>query len=540
MKKLVLFTLLLTACAAPQRLPSSPEAAEIRPEAFRAHVEFLASDLLEGREAGTRGYDLAAAYVAAQYELIGLEPAGDNDSYFQSVPLQAAWRDTDQISMTVIQNGSQRNLKFKQDYLVRGTPTAPVSNVEADTVFVGFGIDAPNRNHNDYEGLDVRGKVVVILAGFPDGWPSEEAAYYSSGSNKLKTAGKYGAIGYISVYTDSLEKRAPWSRMTRNTDSMSLSWVDKEGVPHTSASTVTIGGLMSPEASAILFEGAPVSYEAVREEAVKGAPKGFPLPTRLRLQAGNRYESRTSSNVAGVVRGTDPTLRNEYVVISGHLDHLGIGSDVNGDKIYNGALDNAAGVAAMLEAARALKANPPRRSVMFLAVTAEEKGLLGAEYFALNPTVPIDSIVANVNLDMPILTYNFTNVIGFGATHSSLESVMSETLQTMGLGLAPDPFPKEAIFIRSDHYRFVQQGVPSIMLATGTDSTKGKGKGLEVFTKFLGSHYHQPSDDLSGPIDYAAGAKFVEVNYRILQSIANADQRPTWNEGDFFGEIFGR
>ncbi len=540
MRTVVLFALLLTACASPQKMMSETDSSVVSSNAFRAHVKFLASDLLEGREAGTRGYDLAASYVATQFELMGLTPAGDDNSYVQSVPLRARWRKSETVRMTVTQGGTQRDLRFIQDYLISGSSLQPLSVVEGEAVFVGFGIDASNRNHNDYEGLDVRDKIVVMLSGFPKGWPSEEGAHYSSGANKYETAEKYGASAIITVYTESLEKRAPWKRMTQNTNSMRMAWVGKDGVPHTSAPSIKIGGLMSPDASAILFEGAVRSYEAVREEAIEGIPAGFPLATTLRLAAGNRYEDRPSSNVAGVVVGTDPGLRDEYVVISGHLDHLGVGNPVEGDSVYNGALDNASGIAAILEAARALKADPPRRSVMFLAVTAEEKGLLGAEYFAMNPTVPIDSIVANVNLDMPILTYDFSSLTGFGATHSSLESTMRDTLKTMGMGLTPDPFPGQAIFVRSDHYRFVQQGVPSIMLATGSDSTEGEGKGLEVISSFIGNHYHQPSDDLSRPIDYRAGARFAEVNYRLLKAIANADDAPSWNEGDFFGELYSR
>lgn len=542
MKKFVLLTVtvLLSSCATPQPSDSQAKATEIRADAFRAHVQFLASDLLEGREAGTRGYDIAAAYVSTQFELIGLEPAGENKSYFQSVPLQAAWREPHTIKMTLMHGDTQRELQFEKDFVLRGSNRQSLSSFEGEAVFVGFGIDAPSQNHNDYEGLDVRNKIVVTLPGFPKGWPSEEGAYYSSGANKSQTAEKYGAVASVSVYTDSFEKRAPWKRVTQNTGSMSMSWIGKDGLPHTSAPSIKLGGLMSPESSRLLFEGAPSDYQTIRQEAIEGAPKGFALATRLRLSAGNRYEDRVSSNVAGMVRGTDPKLRDEYMVISAHLDHLGIGTAVDGDKIYNGALDNAAGIAAMLEAARAIKADPPRRSVIFLAVTAEEKGLLGAEYFALNPTVPIDAIVANVNLDMPVLTYDFTNMVGFGATHSSLEGTLENTLKSMGLGLAADPIPEQSIFVRSDHYRFVQQGIPSIMLDTGTDSSEGEGKGLEITNDFIKTHYHQPSDDLSGPINYNAGAKFAEVNYRLIKAIADAEQAPTWNEGDFFGELFSR
>lgn len=539
MRKLLLLTLLLGACTTSSYTPRS-STSQISASAFQAHVNFLASDLLEGREAGTRGYDIAAAYVATQFELVGLAPGGDNDTYVQKVPMLASWREAEQVGLTLIQNGREEALTFKQDFLVSSSVLSATGQLEADAVFAGFGIDAPSRGHSDYAGLDVQGKIVVTLSGFPRGWPSEEGAYYSSGATKSATAERNGAVAIITVYTDALEKRAPWSRMTRNTNRMRLSWVGQDGQPHTSAPGIRLGGMMSPDASARLFELAETDYATVRAEAAEGAPHGFPLNVRLRLKGGNRFEDRMSANVAGIVRGTDPALKNEYVVISAHLDHLGIASAVDGDSIYNGALDNAAGVAAMIEAARALNANPPRRSVMFLAVTAEEKGLLGAQYFTLNPTVPIESIVANVNLDMPVLTYDFDNVIGFGSSHSSLEDTLSESLGSMGLGLASDPFPQQAIFVRSDHFRFVQQGVPSIMLATGTDSADGPGKGLEAFNDFLANHYHQPSDDLTQSINYDVGAKFAEVNFRLLSSIANADAPPRWNDGDFFGELFGR
>jgi Zn-dependent M28 family amino/carboxypeptidase len=232
-------------------------------------------------------------------------------------------------------------------------------------------------------------------------------------------------------------------------------------------------------------------------------------------------------------------LRDEYVVLVAHLDHDGIGAEVDGDRIYNGALDNAGGIATMLEAARALTSDPPRRSVLFLAVSAEEKGLLGSEYFAHYPTVPMQNIVAAVNLDMPVLLYDFTDVIAFGAQHSSLQQVLEAALARVGLTLTPDPIPDQALFTRSDHYNFVQQGVPSIFLMTGWNTAAGPGEGGKVFLEFLTTHYHRPSDDVERPIDYAAGAKFAHVNYLIAREIANADARPRWNDGDFFGGLFG-
>ena len=345
----------------------------------------------------------------------------------------------------------------------------------------------------------------------------------------------------MTIFTERAEGVFPWERSGSLLDSMGMTWVGPDGKPFDAVPEARAGALMSPKAGAILFDGAPRSYQDVRVEAATGAPKGFPLPITIELSQQSRHEPRSSANVAAVLEGADPALRNEHVVLMAHLDHDGIGPDVNGDRIYNGAMDNAAGVAALLEAARALTSEPtpPRRSVLFLAVTAEEKGMIGSDYFARYPTVPRNAIVAAVNLDMPVLLYEFTDVIAFGAEHSTLKRVLESALKDANLTLTPDPMPEQGIFTRSDHYRFVQQGVPSILLATGWNSTSGAGEGGKVFQRFLADTYHQPSDDVSQPIDYRAGARFAEVNYRIVKAIANDDTRPAWNPGDFFGELFG-
>jgi Zn-dependent M28 family amino/carboxypeptidase len=536
-------TALATACASSAPASDAASTGIIRPSAIEAHIRYLASDLMEGREAGTRGYDLAAAYVASQFQLLGLRPAS-GDSYFQQVPLQSHWLIRDGVRMTVrpTAGGTARQLKLGDDFIVGSSPLHSSSRVSAPAVFAGYGIQAPPFTHDDYDGLDVTGKVVVVLSGYPVAFPSEEGAHYGSGREKAKTAAARGAIGLVTIYTERQEKVSPWDRAVSTIDQMSMSWIDPTGMPFTAAPEMQITAVMSPAGGAALFDGAPRSYQDVRTEAAKGAPKGFPLAVSVEIAQASKHERRQSANVAAILEGSDPTLRDEYVVLVGHLDHEGIGTPVKGDALYNGALDNAAGIAAMLEAARALVAEPvkPKRSILFLAVTAEEKGLLGSEYFAINPTVPRDRIVGVVNLDMPILLYDFTDVIAFGAQHSSLQGVAQAALQEAGLTLTPDPMPEQSIFVRSDHYRFVQQGIPAIMLSTGWNSTKGEGEGGKVFQNFLTTHYHRPSDDTNLPIDYAAGARFAHVNYVILKAIANDANRPAWNEGDFFGDLFGR
>ena len=534
---------LTTACSADigGNVSPAPPAPVIRAAAIEAHMRFLASDLLEGREAGTRGYDLAASYVATQFHLLGLRPAGDAGTFQQAVPLLSHWLVREGTRMTVRTPRGSRNLVFGDDFVVSPSPADTTSRVSSGAVFVGYGIDAPAFKHNDYAGLDVRGKVVVALSGYPVALPGEEGAHHGSSREKLKTAASHGATGFVQIYTERYEKVRPWTRVLSTIDEMSMAWIGPDGRAFEPAAGIDIVASMSPAGGASLFDGATRSYADVRTEAATGAPKGFPLAVSLEIAQASRHERRASANVAAVLEGSDAKLRDEYVVVLGHLDHEGIGTPVNGDRIYNGALDNAAGIAGMLEAARSLASQSvaPRRSVLFLAVTAEEKGLVGSEYFAAHPTVPIGSIVAAVNIDMPVLLYDFTDVIAFGAQHSTIQRALEAALPQAGLTLSPDPMPEQVLFVRSDHYSFVRQGVPSIFLATGWNSPAGVGEGGKVFNGFLAGAYHSPQDDLNQPINFEAGAKFATANALILKSIADADERPRWNDGDFFGSLFG-
>ena len=530
---------LASACT-PAEARRAQHATVIRPSAIEAHMRYLASDLMEGREAGTRGYDLAAGYVASAFQQLGLRPAGAPNSYLQPVPLQTQRLVRDGVRMVVRPTGGRATrLVLGRDFVVSSSATRASSVVNAPAVFVGYGIEAPALKHNDYEGLDVSGKVVVMLSGYPLSFPSEEGAHYSS--EKGRSAAAQGAIGTLTIYTERDEKVFPFDLVAERIDSIGMSWIAPDGKPFVKSPAVQVDGLMSPAAAERLFTGAPRSYQAVRSEAADGAPKGFPLQVSVEIAQASKHDRRSSANVAAVLEGSDPALRDEYVVLVAHLDHDGIGPPVKEDRIYNGALDNAAGVAALLEAARALAGDQPvpRRSVLFLAVTAEEKGMLGSEYFARHPTIPRDAMVAAISLDMPVLLYDFTDVIAFGAQHSSLKAVLETALKQVSLTLTPDPMPEQAIFVRSDHYRFVEQGVPSILLATGWNSTKGAGEGGKVFLNFFATNYHRPSDDMNQPIDFTAGARFADVNYRILKAIANGDSRPSWNPGNFFGTRFG-
>lgn len=322
----------------------------------------------------------------------------------------------------------------------------------------------------------------------------------------------------------------------------SFTWVGPDGKPFDETPGIRAGAGLDSKGAAALFAGAPRSLAQVLKEAArKGAqPKGFALKTSARIFGQSKSSRVTSPNVVAMIPGGDPALAGDYVILSGHLDHIGIsperpGDPADKDRINNGALDNAAGIATLLEVARVMSedAAKPRRSVIFLASTGEEKGLLGADYYARHPSVPIGKIVGNVDLDMPVLTYAFTDLTAYGADHSTLGKLTADAVAPMNLVVAPDPIPEETVFVRSDHYMFVKQGVPAVFLATGF------GNGGETAYNYFNEHnYHQVGDDVKQPIDWRAGARFAEANYRITRAMADGDTPPRWIKGDFFGDLF--
>lgn len=515
---------------------SSPQ---FSPEGVRAHVAFLADDLLEGRKTGTRGFEIAARYVAAQFEAYGLKPGG-SDGWFQEVTFQQTERGAQPGSVTINGPAGEQRWAHATEVMVGMNPNELQLDVSAPLVFVGYGIENERLGLDDYRGLDVKGKVVVALRGFPKGMPSEEGAHL--GSTKLETAEQHGAIGYVGIDTLQSLQAGPWKRRLETADEPDFAWVGADGKAHQDAPGIRAWAALNTPAAEALFAGAPRTVEELRREADEAgaAPKGFALKTRIRIQSEGVVRRVTSPNVIGILPGADPLLANEYVVLSAHLDHLGTAPEraedaADKDRIYNGALDNAAGIATMLEVARAAAGAPsrPRRSLVFLATTAEEEGLLGAEYFARHPTVPIGQIVANVNLDMPVLLYPFTDVVAFGANHSSLGPLVASAVEPMGIRLAPDPMPQEGLFTRSDHYMFVKQGVPSVYFATGFENG-----GEKAWKALLSGAYHHPNDDMRQQIDWKSGARFAEANYRLARAIADGDARPLWVQGDFFGDTF--
>jgi Zn-dependent M28 family amino/carboxypeptidase len=499
---------------------------------FRGHVAFLADDLLEGRNTGERGYEIAARYVATQLQGLGLKPA-PNGKWYQDVPfVQFRLGDTP-ARMTI----GDKVFEQGQQVAIGASAAEAQLTLEAPVVFVGYGIDAPGAGFNDYKGLDVKGKVVAFLNGTPAGTPSELAAHLNS--EKRRMAGARGAVGAVVIRSRAEQERVPWANVARNAANPGFIWVQPDGQPYSRAPGIRTGATLDMPAAEALFAGSKTPLSRVLDEAAKpGArPKGFALRQRVKFDVQSANRTLTSPNVVAMIPGSDPALANEFVVLMAHLDHIGISANREGDKINNGALDNATGIATMLEVARAMANSPnrPRRSILFAAVTAEEKGLLGSEYLAQNPVVGNGKVVSVVNLDMPVLLYDFTDVIAFGAEHSTMGPIVRRAAAGMNIALTPDPLPEEGLFTRSDHYRFVREGVPSVFLMTGF-----AGEGEKQFRNFLVTNYHNPKDDMNQPINWDAGAKFARLNYLIAREIADAPEAPAWYSDSFFGKTFGK
>jgi len=514
----------------------------IRSDALKAHVEYLADDLLEGRGTGSRGHALAAAYVTAQFKQLGLKPAGDKNSYLQTVPLLEATLVLPGSAAKLVHDDTNVVFEYGSDYLPGADYGAPTSTLTAPLAFAGFGITAPELGYDDLAQVDVRDRVVVVFGGAPAKFPHNQRAYYSWNGSKLPNLIRNGAIGVITIDTPDDATRLPWEKRVAASWQPQMRWLDESGAPADEYPELKQRFRFRTESAAKLFNGAQHSLEQVTAGATAGEAQGFTLAGSITLSATTGLRRTESVNVLGILEGADAELKHQYIVVTAHLDHLGRGAAVNGDAIYNGAHDNASGIAVMLEMARALSSASvkPKRSVIFAAVTAEEKGLLGSDYFAAHPTVPQRNIVANVNVDMPLLIAPTLDFIAFGAQHSSLGVIARNVVQANGYGLSADSQPEEVRFIRSDQFSFIRRGIPALNLIAG-QRAKFKDRDPKLMQReFLQQHYHQPSDDLSLPLDYNLAADLARVNAGIVLDIANAPTRPYFYRGDFFHKKFGR
>jgi hypothetical protein len=428
----------------------------ISAEALTAHLEFLADDALEGRFTGTRGNELAAKYIAAQFAAAGLKGGMPGGSYYQKIPLRRTKVLPKATSMVLSGGGRTVKLKYATDFLLFDTHQDNTTGfLSAPVVFVGYGVSAPELNYDDYANIDVKGKIVAVLfLGAPSKFPATVRAYYMNMDVKRKIAEDHGAVGILGIWT--LEKMFPWQLILKMAPAHPpMRWLDAQGRIHGQA---IWSPLLSPSAAEVLFTGEKYGLAEIFAASEKGEPPRFTTTKTVTVRYQNHHTPVESANVVAMVEGADPELKSEYVVFSTHLDHLGIGLEIDGDAIYNGAVDNASGCAVMLEIARAFSQLPrrPRRSVIFVVVTAEEVGLLGSDYFANNSPVPIEKVVANINFDMVALFVPaLRDVIAYGGDHSSLGRTAAQAAVESGFEISPDPFPSQGVFVRSDHYSFV-------------------------------------------------------------------------------------
>jgi len=515
---------------------------QVRPEAIKAHVEYLADDLLEGRGTGSRGHALAAAYVTAQFKQLGLKPAGDKGSYLQSVPLIEATLVLPGSAAKLLHDDESTVFEYGADYLPGADYSAPASTLTAPLAFAGFGITAPELGYDDLAQVDVRDRVVVIFGGAPSKFPHNQRAYYSWNGSKYPNLIRNGAIGIVTIDTPDDATRMPWEKRVAASWQPQMRWLDESGIPADEYPELKQRFRFKSEATAKFFNDAQHSLEQVTAAAVSGESQGFALPGTITLSATTGVRRTESVNVLGLLEGSDPELKHQYIVVTAHLDHLGRGAAVNGDTIYNGAHDNASGIAIILEMARALAtaSTKPKRSVIFAAVTAEEKGLLGSDYFAAHPTVPQRNIIANLNVDMPLVIAPTLDFIAFGAQHSSLGVIARNVVQANGYALSPDSQPEEVRFIRSDQFSFIRRGIPALNLIAG-QRARFKDRDPKVLQReFRQQYYHQPSDDLSLPLDFSLAADLARINAGIILEIADSPTRPYFYREDFFHKKFGR
>lgn len=493
-----------------------------------AHVETLAADSMEGRNTGSPGHKRAADYVAAQFKKAGLEPAGVG-GYIQSVPFNTRTIVEAKSSLTLVREGKSEPLVLGEDANI-GTRVDPSPVIEAPVVFVGYGLKIPERGIDDLAGLSLKGAIVAFVAAAPQSLPGPLQAHFGSGAERWKVYQAAGAIGTISI-ANPKSMDVPWARSTlaRLAPAMSLADPSLEDAPGQKLSVA-----WNPAHADKLFAGSGHTFQEVLDLVDAGKPvPSFALPARLQAKAAVERAEVVSQNVAGILRGSDPKLRDEYVVVSAHLDHLGIGGAVNGDRLYNGAMDNASGMAAILEVAQTLHQSgaKPARSILFLAITAEEKGQLGSRYFAAQPTVPRASMVANVNTDMFLPLFPLKTLMVLGLDESDLGQDIRATAKELGLTVQADPEPQRNRFVRSDQYSFVKLGVPALAMKVGYEADSPEALTAAKWTK---ERYHAPSDDLQQPIDRSAAEGYIEVVRKLVVRIANRTDRAKWNESSFF------
>ena len=530
-----------------------------------AHVQFLADDKLQGRDIGTEGFAQAVTYVSGQFQQLGLKPAGDA-GYLQTVKFESRQLIQDQCSLALIKDGEPEPLMPGTDATLNARADL-AQKVQAPMVFVGYGLVIPEAHWNDLEGIDLKGKIAVYVnAPGPADAPAAVKSHLTSAAERWNVLYKAGAVGIATIAAgrggaggrgtaaagantatsaiaatgdaavatlpgaDNSAAPPAGGRGGRGAPQPSISLADP-ALSETAGMAVSVA--ITPRGAEKFFEGSGHTFAEIQELARENKPlPRFPLTVQLRSQAALKRETLESPNIAAMFPGAGK-LKNEYVIFSAHLDHVGVGRPVNGDSIYNGAMDNASGVASVIEVARLLKASKAKtnRSIIFLTVTAEEKGELGSRYFAARPTVPFKQIVADINLDMFLPLYPLKVIEVQGLMESTLGDTVKAAAEADGVAVQIDQEPEQNRFTRSDQYSFIRRGIPALAFKFGYE----KGSPDETTRKnWVRDRYHKPSDDLSQPIDTEAAARFNRIMLRLLEKVADDAARPAWREDSFF------
>jgi Zn-dependent M28 family amino/carboxypeptidase len=502
-------------------------AANFDGQSWWSTVKVLADDKLEGRETGSAGERQAQAYIVQQLTSLGVEPAG-SDGYYQHVKLKTTEIDEAASSLALVRDGQAHPLTLGEQAFF-STRYALAPKVDAPLVFVGYGLKIPEQGYDDLAGLDLKGKIAVIVTGSPAEIPSALSAHYQYRLERWKVLKAAGVIGVISI-PNPASMEMSWSRMALNRNMPSM---DLVGAEFEETAGAQLAATFNPADADLLFAGTDHSFAEIAALAKDRKPlPRFPLAVSVSAVMQTSSHQVDSSNVVARIPGSDPKLKREYVVLSAHIDHIGIGAPINGDRIYNGAMDNGSGSALLLDVARSLEQAHAslKRSVLFVWVTAEEKGLLGSKYFAAHPTVPAKAMIADINTDMflPIIPLKALTV--YGLAESDLGDRVARVAADQGLRVQPDPAPLHNVFIRSDQYNFIRHGVPSVMIdVAATDPAE-----VQTMKDWRSERYHAPSDDVNQPVNLATAAGYEEVIRALTLVVANDPNRPAWKQESFF------
>ena len=494
-----------------------------------AHVKVLADDNMEGRDTGSSGLRKAEAYVVEQLKNSGVQPAG-KDGYYQPVKFQSREIVEKESSAALVRDGKVEPLTLGDD-IIFNTRVDLAPEVEAPLVFAGYGLTIPEKNYDDLAGLDVKGKVIVILGGSPAEIPTGLASHYQTPAERWKALKKAGVFGVIYI-PNPASMDVPWSRIALNRLHPSMELADPV-FNETAGEKLSMN--VNPAKAETFFTGTGHTFAELAALGKDRKPlPHFPLPISIRTRAKLEKKSIDSANIIAKLPGSDPVLKNEYVVLSAHIDHIGIGEPINGDRIYNGAMDNASGSAVLLDVAANLKKSPQKlkRSLLFVFVTGEEKGLLGSKYFAQYPTVDAKSMVTDINIDMFLPIIPLKTLVVFGLAESDLGDLATEVAQSRGVQVEADPEPQRNLFIRSDQYNFIRHGVPALAMGIAPDPNSPEQ--MKTFKDWLTNRYHAPSDDLAQPIDFSAAAQYEDIVRGLMIKVANDPQRPQWKSDSFF------